>query len=340
MKIVITGALGHIGSRVIREIPAAFPEAEIVMIDNLLTQRYCSLFNLPTQGRYRFIEMDVVDTDLRPIVDGADVVVHLAAITDAASSFRDKEKVEKVNYSATAHVAEACESENCPMIFISSTSVYGTQREVVDEDCRPEELQPQSPYAETKLKEERFLQDLGTSGKLRFIVCRFGTICGVSPGMRFHTAVNKFCWQAVMGQPLTVWRTALNQKRPYLALSDAVEALDFIIKHDLFDQRIYNVLTENLTVQSIIQFIEHHVPRVDIQYVDSEIMNQLSYEVSNLRLKKQGFEFTGNLEKSIIETTELLKKAGGNRLHLNNAPGRYEALEKKQLRALHEFGFD
>ncbi len=44
MKFVITGALGHIGSQLIRELPKMFPNAEIVMIDNLSTQRYCSFF--------------------------------------------------------------------------------------------------------------------------------------------------------------------------------------------------------------------------------------------------------------------------------------------------------
>lgn len=312
MKIVITGALGHIGSRVIREIPLAFPEAEIVMIDNMLTQRYCSLFNLPADGKYRFVEADVLDIDLDAVVERADVVLHLAAITDAASSFKNKEQIENVNYNATAKVAEACSDAKCPMIFISSTSVYGTQSGVVDEDCSTEELQPQSPYAETKLKEERFLQALGSSEKLRFVICRFGTICGVSSGMRFHTAVNKFCWQAVMGQPLTVWRTALHQKRPYLALSDAVEALKFIIKNNMFDQRTYNILTENLTVNNIIQHIKEYIPELEIQYVDTEIMNQLSYEVSCLRFKKRGFEFTGSVEENIGKTIELLKMAGAN----------------------------
>lgn len=312
MKIVITGALGHIGSKVIRELPADFPGAEIVMLDNLVAQRYCSLFDLPVEGKYRFIEADALTTDLNAIVEGADVVVHLAALTDAASSFNNKEQVEHVNYNATVKVAEACSDVQCPLIFISSTSVYGTQREIVDEDCSPEELQPQSPYAETKLKEERFLQALATSEDLSFVICRFGTICGISPGMRFHTAVNRFCWQAVMGQPLTVWRTALHQKRPYLALSDAVKALTFIIKNDLFDKRVYNVLTENLTVNSIIQVIKQHVPVLDVQYVDTEIMNQLSYDVSNQRFKGQGFEFMGSVEKSIEETIELLKTAGGD----------------------------
>lgn len=311
MKIVVTGALGHIGSRAIRDITAAFPGAEIVMIDNMLTQRYCTLFNLPDSGKYRFFETDVLTADLNPIVEGATVVIHLAAITDAASSFRNREKVENVNYNTTAKVANACMNAGCAMIHISSTSVYGTQHDVVDEHCSPEELQPQSPYAETKLKEERFLKALGASEKLRFVICRFGTICGVSPGMRFHTAVNKFCWQAVMGQPLTVWRTALHQKRPYLALNDAMKAFEFIIENRLYDQKVYNVLTKNLTVNDIIGFIKQHIPELDIQYVDTEIMNQLSYEVSNERFKENGFEFSGCIQETIGETISLLKRAGG-----------------------------
>ena len=81
---------------------------------------------------------------------------------------------------------------------------------------------------------------------------------------------------------------------------------------DLFDNRIYNVLTENLTVNSIVKFIEEHTGQISIQYVDNEIMNQLSYEVSNTRFKKQGFQFTGKVKKNVAETVELLKKAGGN----------------------------
>lgn len=313
MKIVITGALGHIGSKVIREIPITFPGAEIVMIDNMATQRFPSLFDLPPEGKYQFIEGDVLETDLYKLIDGANVVIHFAAITNAAGSFENKEQVEHVNYNATVRVAEACNQAQCSMIHLSSTSVYGTQEEVVDEDCSPEELQPQSPYAETKLKEESFLKTLGDSGELRFVICRFGTICGVSPGMRFHTAVNKFCWQAVMDQPLTVWRTALHQKRPYLTLEDAIAAIFFIIRNNLFDQRVYNILTENLTVHSIIQHIRQHILELDIQYVDTKIMNQLSYEVSSQRIKERGFEFNGNIRKNIAETITLLKQAGGRR---------------------------
>jgi UDP-glucose 4-epimerase len=313
MKIVVTGALGHIGSRLIREIPSAFPGAQIIMIDNMSAQRYCSLFDLPAEGNYFFIEGNVLEYDLEKLTDGAHVAVHLAAITDAAGSFEIREKVEYENFTASKRVAEACAKTDTALIHLSSTSVYGTQNDMVDEACSENELKPQSPYAETKLREENFLVSLGNSKGLRFVTCRFGTICGVSPGMRFHTAVNKFCWQAVLGRPLTVWKTAYDQKRPYLDLSEAMEALKFIISHELFDGGVYNVLTANLTVGDIVDVIRKKIGDVEVQFVESPIMNQLSYEVSNRRFKECGFQFTGSLEKSIDETIELLKTAGGDR---------------------------
>ena len=193
------------------------------------------------------------------------------------------------------------------MIHLSSTSVYGTQKKVVSEDCSLEDLNPQSPYAETKLKEEDFLRSLSSDKTFRFVIFRFGTICGTSPGMRFHTAINKFCWQAVMSQPLTVWSTAKNQKRPYLALSDAIRVITHFMEIKLYDGEVYNVLTNNLTVNSIVETIGEFIPNIDIDYVDSEIMNQLSYEVSNQKILKTGFEIKGNIRENIAETINLLQ---------------------------------
>src|SRR5216684_3694514 len=107
-RIVVTGALGHIGSRLIRELPIEFPGAEIVMMDNLSTQRYASLFHLPSQGRYRFIENDILEADLTEIFSGSDVVIHLAAITDAAGSADIPDRLEKINLLGTERVAYAC----------------------------------------------------------------------------------------------------------------------------------------------------------------------------------------------------------------------------------------
>ena len=82
-----------------------------------------------------------------------------------------------------------------------------------------------------------------------------------------------------------------------LSLRDAnltvapIEDDPFIIRQGLFDKRIYNVVTENLTVQEIIDFIERRIGGLDIDFVDSPILNQLSYEMSNRRFVDKGFEF-------------------------------------------------
>jgi UDP-glucose 4-epimerase len=309
MRVVVTGALGHIGSALIRAIkPGDFER--VVLLDDMLTQRYCSLFNLPDGVPYEFIEGDVLKEDLVRVFDGADAVVHLAAITNAAASFENQEQVERVNYDGTERVARACAKVGAGLVFLSTTSVYGVSDGVVDEACPESSLSPQSPYAISKRNAEKLLVELGRTQGLRFVTCRFGTIYGVSPGMRFHTAINKFVWQACMGLPLTVWKTALDQKRPYLDLEDAVRAIRFFMeKKSRLDNEIYNVLTDNTTVGAIVERIRTLIPDTKIDLVESRIMNQLSYTVSNDKMRKLGFEFEGNLDTAIEASVKLLRNA-------------------------------
>ncbi len=311
MKIVVTGALGHIGSLIVRALPVSFPDTEIVMIDNLMTQRYCSLFNLPQNAKYHFVEGDVTKHNLEELFLNTDVVVHLAAVTDAAGSFDKADVVENNNFNSTKRVAEACLNTGTKLITFSSTSVYGTQDKLVDEDCSESELRPQSPYATTKLKEEKLVRSLFLEKSLKVVTFRFGTIVGVSPGIRFHTAVNKFCWQAAFGKPITVWRTAYDQMRPYLEINDACNTIIEFIKKDIFDGEIYNVLTTNATVRQIVENIQKYVPSLKVEFVDSPIMNQLSYEVNSKKIRnKINIEWSTDLSASIREELVLLNVIG------------------------------
>jgi UDP-glucose 4-epimerase len=139
------------------------------------------------------------------------------------------------------------------------------------------------------------------------VTCRFGTIYGASPGMRFHTAINKFVWQACMGQPLTVWRTALHQQRPYLDLEDAIRAIRFLLDRGKLDNQIYNVVTDNVTVSEIVERIRTLVPELQIDLVESRIMNQLSYTVSNARIRALGFEPHGSLDHALARSVAMLR---------------------------------
>ena len=309
MKVVVTGALGHIGSRLIRDLAALQPAPELVLLDNLATQRYASLYGLPSAAAYRFIEDDILTADLSRIFAGADAVVHLAALTSSAPN-ESLARMQHVNVDGTERVARACLAAGIALLFPSTTSVYGVPHGIVSEDCTPDELRPQSPYASWKLQSEDLLRTLGRNEGLRFVIFRMGTIFGPSIGMRFHTAVNQFCWRAMTGRPIEVWQTASQQFRPYLDLSDAVRAMLFMLQRRQFDGRVYNVLTLNATVAHVVEVLASFVPDLRVEYVDSPLMNTLSYCVDNERFAQLGFECRGGLARGIGDTIAMLTGRG------------------------------
>ncbi len=94
MKLIITGALGHLGSFFLAEFLKTKKFSKIILVDNLITNRYCSLFNIqnPKNNKITFINKDVTNFNFNKILKKNDIILHLAAITNAAESFKIKKK--------------------------------------------------------------------------------------------------------------------------------------------------------------------------------------------------------------------------------------------------------
>lgn len=296
--IVVTGACGHIGSNLINS--TLYKDYNIIAVDNFITQRYGSLFNLT--NKINFYEKNFLDID---IPEGC-TVIHLGAITDAASSTKKSTDVEEININQTKDFIDKCiKSKVGKFIFLSSTSIYGVPSDLINED-NPIYENPQSPYAQSKLEIERYLEY--NKSLLPYIVLRFGTIFGTSKGMRFHTAINKFCWQASLNMPITIWKENYNQVRPYLGLEDAVRCIKHCIELDLqYYNTKYNVLTGNYKLKDIIEIIKKYVPNLQIDMVDTPLLNQYSYNVDGSKIKSTGYTPNANLELEIYNTLNLLK---------------------------------
>ena len=215
-----------------------------------------------------------------------DYVIHLASMTNAEKSFGKKNKMYQNNIECLKTVINFCKKKKAKLIHISSTSVYGKQAKVVDENCEEKYLKPQSPYADIKLIEEKMLKK--ETKFLTYNTFRFGTISGVSKGIRFHTAVNKFCFNAAINEGINVYKTALHQYRPYLSLKDAFKVFKFSIENDFFKNDIFNVLSGNYTVNQIIKKIKKFKKKIKVKFVTTAIMNQLSYHVSQKKLNNEG----------------------------------------------------
>ena len=304
MNILITGSCGHIGSYVAENIHKIKKIKKTFLVDNLKSNRHYSLFKNERKNNLKFYMRDL--NSIKSLNDFKNIkyVIHCASMTNAEKSFGKKSEMYKNNLNCLKTIINFCKKNNSKLIHLSSTSVYGKQADIVDENCEKKFLKPQSPYADIKLIEEEMLR---RQNKVKYTTFRFGTIAGVSKGIRFHTAVNKFCFSAATNEPISVYKTALDQYRPYLSIKDAFKVFKFCIEKDFFKNDIYNALSGNFTVRQILSKIKKYKKRIKIKYVKSEIMNQLSYHVSDDKLKSRGLILKENLNKDIKNTLEILK---------------------------------
>jgi len=301
MNLLITGGFGHIGSHIIANINKIEKIKKLYIIDNIHNNKPNSLFNIKkTKKKIYLFNKDLSQKDSLKSFPKVDIVLHLASMTDAEKSIALKKKIHDNNLGIFNNIVNYCEQNSSKLIHLSSTSVYGQLSGYLDESLI--KLKPQTPYAKIKLKEEEILKN---NKKINYLSFRFGTIAGISPGMRFHTAVNKFCISAVLNQPIPVWTSALNQFRPYLSLEDAFKVIKFTIENDKFDNKVYNVLTSNLTVKHIVEMIKKYKKNVKINYVKSKIKNQLSYKINDSRFERNFFKLNGNIQNDVKKTIQL-----------------------------------
>ena len=305
MNLLITGCCGHIGSYLVNNIHKIKKIKKCFIVDNFNSTQINSLFNSKKKNNLKFYNLDLTKKNSLNEFNKIDYVIHLASMTNAAGSFNKKNEMYKNNIECMKNIINFCKIKKSKLIHISSTSVYGKQAALVDETCEEKFLKPQSPYADIKLIEERMLQK--ASKDINYITYRFGTISGVSSGMRFHTAVNKFCLNASLNNDITVYKTALNQYRPYLSLADAFKVFKFTLEKDLFKNDIYNALSENCTVNQILQKIRKFKKNIKVKFVSSKIMNQLSYHVAKDKLDNEGLYLKNKIIYDIDDTMKLLK---------------------------------
>ena len=305
MKVLITGACGHIGSYLLENIYKIKKVKKTILVDNLESNRFNSLFNNLKKNNFSFFKRDLNDKNALKDFKNVDVIVHLASMTNAEKSFGKEKQMFSNNLNCLDTVIKYCIKNKTKLIHLSSTSVYGKQTEIVDEDCEEKFLIPQSPYAKIKLIEEKTLMKYRKN--LKYNTFRFGTIAGVSKGIRFHTAVNSFCLNAAINEKVRVYKNAMDQYRPYLSLKDSFKVFKFCFEKNFFTNDIYNALSGNYTVRQILNRIKKFKKKISIDFVDTPILNQLSYHVDQKKIQKRGLILNSDITNDIKETIDLFK---------------------------------
>ncbi|HYS72427.1 MAG TPA: SDR family oxidoreductase [Thermoplasmata archaeon] len=305
MVVLVTGGAGYLGSLLIRELPKskAFAGDSIRVLDTMLRERYVSLWSLPKGARYEFLEGDVRNSDdVRRALADVDVVFSLSDITNAAISFDRKELTWDTNHKGVLNLfTRALNAGVRKFVYTSTCSVYGPTASVVTEDA---ECNPASPYAESKLAAEREMHTRAAAGGFDWTALRLGTVFGWTIGMRFDTIVNRFTYLAAQGRPLTVYDTAWQEKRPYVAAKDVIQAYRIAATEAKAKGQVFNVLHENSNMETIIGAIRTVFSFVDVTTTKTPSLNQLSYEVDGSRFRALGFRPKVGIVEGIRELAQ------------------------------------
>lgn len=234
MKILVTGAAGFIGSKLMHVL--ASRGDEVVGIDNLndyydVRLKQGRIEEFCTGERKRFIKMDIADKqqlDALFDAEGFDAVVNLAAQAGVRYSITNPYAYLQSNLVGFLNILEACRFHSIKhLVFASSSSVYGLNSKVpYSEDDKVDS--PVSLYAASKKSNELMAHSYA---KLYGIPCtglRFFTVYGpwgrpdMAP-MLFATAISK-------GQPIKVFNGG-DMIRDFTFIDDIVEGTVRTLDH-------------------------------------------------------------------------------------------------------------
>jgi nucleoside-diphosphate-sugar epimerase len=224
MRALVTGVAGFIGSTLAEQLLA--DGADVVGIDSFLDYypralKERNLSAAKRHPRFRFVEAQIQDADLRSLLADRTHVFHLAAQAGVRKSWgRDFGVYTSNNVDATQILLEACVGLKLErLVYSSSSSVYGDNVPLpMREDALP---QPVSPYGVTKLAAEQLCYLYYVNERVPAVSLRYFTVYG--PRQRPDMAFHKFLRATLLDQPITMYGDG-EQTRDFTFVHDAVAA--------------------------------------------------------------------------------------------------------------------
>jgi nucleoside-diphosphate-sugar epimerase len=219
---LITGGAGFIGSHLVHELLARGERVRV--IDDLSSGRLENLAG--AFDRLQFANADICDLDrIRPLFEGADYVVHLAARSSVALSIEDPVTSTAVNIGGTVKVLVAARDARVKrVVFADSAAVYGDNPALPRLESQPP--QPLSPYALTKLTGEYFCRIFTDVFGLEAVPLRFFNIFGPrqNPHSPYTGVLSKFIVSYLTGETPVIFGDG-EQSRDFTYVANVVDAV-------------------------------------------------------------------------------------------------------------------
>tara|TARA_B110000003_G_scaffold269328_1_gene300206 strand:+ start:3833 stop:4834 length:1002 start_codon:yes stop_codon:yes gene_type:complete len=318
-KILITGAGGFIGSHLTqRLVKKGFKVTALFRYNSSNSRGWLDEDKDETDGHFESKFCDIGDSEfINQSTKNKDIVIHLAALIGIPYSYYARESYLKTNISGTFNILESCLRNNVSKLIHTSTSeVYGTPLTIPISEKNV--LQPQSPYAASKIASDHLVMSYFKSFKLPAVIIRPFNNFGPRQSNRaviptiISQALKKNCSEIKMG--------SLKPTRDFLFVHDTVNAYLNLINKKKINGNVYNVGTGvEISVQELIKKILTILDKKNIKISNQSIRNRpKTSEVMRLvcnasKIKKDtnwksSINSKKDFEKYLVKTIEWFKK--------------------------------
>lgn len=238
MRTLLTGAGGFIGSAVCEELLAR--GHDVVGIDAYLgilypeTIKVERIDHLRNHSKFIFIEADLRESDLEPLLHDVDCVINEAALPGLVPSWTHMRDYFECNTIGLGRLLDGMKSTSQPfLIHASTSSVYGEVADG-DESCQ---LRPTSPYGVSKLAAENLIRAYRDNFSTKATILRYFSVYG--PKQRPDMAYSIFCDRLIQGQKIQITGDG-TQQRSNTYIRDVAKATVIAAEKQL-DGEIMNI---------------------------------------------------------------------------------------------------
>jgi len=319
MRILVTGGAGFIGSHLCERL---VNEGHMVTaIDNFSTGRASNLTNLHVSKNLTLIEGSILDTNtLRPLIDVADYVFHLAAAVGVFNIVHNPLDSLLTNIRGTENVLEAALSTKTPVFLTSSSEVYG--KNISDSLKESDDRILGSPvtlrwsYSEAKAIDESLAYAYFVEKHLETRIVRLFNTVGPRQLGAYGMVVPRFVRAAVANEPITIYGDG-NQTRCFGHVYDVVDAVMAIAFTENTIGKVINIGNNfEISINNLAKkIIEETGSKSDIVYVPYEEaygdgFEDMERRVPNIDLINQlvGWKPKRNLSTMIADISAEMKK--------------------------------
>tara|TARA_B100000315_G_scaffold260424_1_gene321696 strand:- start:500 stop:1432 length:933 start_codon:yes stop_codon:yes gene_type:complete len=253
MKIIITGGMGFVGTKLIEKL--GYDLHEIVVIDNFSTNISGLIEDV------QIINLDLLkDDDFYAFDLGkADLMIHLAGPSSGPASSNDPLGTINRSNKITYNVLKLCDLwcvKN--LVFASSMAVYGDPvKNPVDEltNCNPISF-----YGIAKLTSEHIIQAFCKTSKLEYNILRFFNIYGPGQDLqRMDQGLASIYLSMLLNQKPFIIKGKVNRVRDLIHIDDVVNSIIFIINNSKKKNQVVNICTgEPITVEKLAKILITH----------------------------------------------------------------------------------